>query len=187
MSLETWVWLLFGVGLGGHLLLLGATALQWLRPDLRLWPPPGRASWQFRLTWAVFLIATTSTIGIGVLDWNRLGWPASIRLPLAGLLIAGGLGLAFWGMHVLSVRQTLGLEGDLATGGPYQWTRNPQYLGDLAATLGWMVLTGSGLVVIAGLPALAWYLLLPRVEEPWLAERFGAAYRRYTERVPRFI
>lgn len=186
MSLSP-VSLLFAGALGGHLLLLAGTLWSVLRPDRRLWPPPGRDSWEFAVTWALFALATGSLLGLGVADWNGVGLPAGLRLPAGGALLASGLGLALWGVRSLGVGQALGLEGGLALEGPYRWSRNPQYLGDVAATVGWIALTGSARVGLVGLVAVVWYLLLPLAEEPWLEERFGEAYRCYRERVPRFF
>lgn len=178
---------LLAAAFGAHAVLLAGTAWTLLRPERRLWPPPGRDSWQFRLVWSLFTVGTASFVGLGVLDWNALSFPAGTRLSVGVPLVAGGLGLAFWGIASLGLEQALGLEGELVATGPYRFTRNPQYVGDIAATAGWMVATGSLLVVIAGIPALAWYVLLPRVEEPWLEEELGGAYRRYARETPRFL
>jgi protein-S-isoprenylcysteine O-methyltransferase Ste14 len=167
--------------------LLAGTLWTLCRPAHRLWPPPGRDSWQFRLVWSLFAVATFSFICLGVVDWNSLSLPLELRLSLGGLLLLGGLGLAFWGITSLGLEQSLGLKGEMVPHGPYRFTRNPQYLGDLAATIGWMLLTGSVLVIVAGVPSVMWYLMLPRTEEPWLEDRYGDAYRRYSERLPRFL
>ena len=72
--------------------------------------------------------------------------------------------------------------------GPYVFTRNPRYLGNL--------LMGLGGCCLAGLPqCLAAYfgiwacLHIPIVtyEEMHLEERWGAEYRAYCARVPRFL
>ena len=178
---------LLATSLGAHFLLLAGTVWSILRPDLRLWPPPGRRSWQFAATWLLFAAATASYVWLGVADWNPLGLSPWLRLPAGGLLLAAGLTLSLWGVLSLGVGQAMGLEGDLRVSGPYRYTRNPQYLGDIAATLGWVVLTGSPRVAAVGLAASVWYAVLPRSEEPWLEERFGDAYRRYRDRVPRFL
>ena len=134
---------LLAVSLGAHLLLLAGTLWSILRPRARLWPPPGRRSWQFVATWTLFAVGTGSLVWLGVVDWNAAGVAARIRLPAGGLLLAGGLALALWGVASLGVDQALGLEGGLAAAGPYRFTRNPQYVGDIGATVGWALLTGS--------------------------------------------
>lgn len=179
--------IVFAVSLAAYVTLLAATFVALLRPGLRLWPPPGPRSWQFRLTWILFSLAAGAGTTLGFLDWDSLALPNVLRLPVGGLLVVGGLGLAGWGMRTLSVRQTLGLTGTFAGSGPYRFTRNPQYLGDIAATLGWAVFTGSILVCATAIPAVLWYLLLPRTEEPWLLARYGEDYRRYQDATPRFL
>jgi protein-S-isoprenylcysteine O-methyltransferase Ste14 len=75
------------------------------------------------------------------------------------------------GSNVAPIRPTTAL----VTTGPYRWTRNPMYL-----SLG---LFSAGLAVVLN-------LLWPRVivrEEAYLDRVFGREYRRYRERVPRWL
>lgn len=187
MKIGSWHLALTTTAFLAHAGLLVGTIWTLRRPGQRLWPPPDRDSWKFRLVWTMFTVATASFIALGLFDWNSLSLPLEIRLSVGGPLVLGGLGLAFWGIASMGFAQALGLEGELVLKGPYRYTRNPQYVGDLAATVGWMLLTGSLLVVFAGTPAVVWYLLLPRTEEPWLAVRHGETYRRYSRTVPRFL
>ena len=75
----------------------------------------------------------------------------------------------------------------LLTRGPYQFSRHPMYLAELALWLGWALLYGSVavsvgfLIVCVGVSALA-----PR-EERALEAKFGEAYRQYKARVPRWL
>lgn len=34
---------------------------------------------------------------------------------------------------------------------------------------------------------IAWFLLAPLAEEPWIREQYGEAYETYRESVPRFV
>jgi protein-S-isoprenylcysteine O-methyltransferase Ste14 len=76
----------------------------------------------------------------------------------------------------------------LVVGGPYRWTRNPIYLG--------LTLVSAGISVAAN--AIWPLLLLPVVftfvrrqhverEERYLDRTFGREYRRYRDRVPRWL
>jgi protein-S-isoprenylcysteine O-methyltransferase Ste14 len=75
----------------------------------------------------------------------------------------------------------------LVVDGPYRYSRNPDYLGQA------LVYTGSSVIANRLWPL----LLLPSAlaiitrgvidrEERYLLRRFGAAYREYVERVPRW-
>jgi len=75
----------------------------------------------------------------------------------------------------------------LRTGGWYRYSRNPQYVGYILATVAFPVWTGAPLTVpLCGL-YLVWWLSFPLAEEPWLHEQYGRAYEGYAEDVPRFV
>jgi protein-S-isoprenylcysteine O-methyltransferase Ste14 len=48
-------------------------------------------------------------------------------------------------------------------------------------------LSGSHLTAVGCRAVALWFLATPFVEEPWLAERYGAEYEVYRRSVPRFI
>ncbi len=72
--------------------------------------------------------------------------------------------------------------------GPYQFSRNPMYLGELVLWLGWVFFFGSVAVLIAFLllVVLLNFQVVPR-EERELEAKFGDTYIRYKKRVPRWI
>lgn len=76
---------------------------------------------------------------------------------------------------------------ELVTSGPYSMCRNPLYVFSFLGAFGAGAQTGS---MIIGLLAavLCWGVFLPVVlrEEAMLAERFGRAFKRYVNTVPRF-
>ena len=78
-------------------------------------------------------------------------------------------------------------EGQLVRRGPYRFSRNPQYVGFMAALVGWAFVASSGLTLVASLAGTIPLVLVPFAEEPWLATRLGAAYEEYRRTVPRFI
>jgi protein-S-isoprenylcysteine O-methyltransferase Ste14 len=76
---------------------------------------------------------------------------------------------------------------ELATSGPYAYSRNPLYLGSLILALGFMLAAQSWWVVAILLTMfLAIYLPVIRGEEAFLRERFPG-YEAYAERVPRLL
>jgi protein-S-isoprenylcysteine O-methyltransferase Ste14 len=77
---------------------------------------------------------------------------------------------------------------ELVTRGPYRYVRNPMISGVV------LVLFGEALVLLS-FPHIQWALIflginavyIPLIEEPLLAQRFGAAYRNYRRHVPRLL
>lgn len=108
--------------------------------------------------------------------------------PRAATLLAGGavallgLGLRAWAAgHIRKNSQ-------LATSGPYAYTRNPLYLGSFLLGLGFTIAAGQPLlgILFAGL-FLGIYLPVMRVEAATLSQLFGEDYTRYSSAVPLFF
>ncbi|OVE85508.1 methyltransferase family protein [Natronolimnobius baerhuensis] len=181
-SLTTFVFVL-GVGLVTlNLAGIVASAL-----GLANYWPPGERGWQFYTHWTISQALNVLLPVLAYLTWNTLGLP---RIPslLAGVsLFVGGFAVAIAAGYDLGVEETKGLSGELRTGGWYRYSRNPQYVGYIAATVGFALLTNSLLVTIICAIYFVWWLALPFAEEPWLREQYGNAYERYAERVPRFV
>jgi protein-S-isoprenylcysteine O-methyltransferase Ste14 len=76
----------------------------------------------------------------------------------------------------------------LVRSGPYQWVRNPMYLGDFSVLLGEAILFHSlwlfGYALVMGLMML---LFVVFYEEPRLARRFGQSHEAYLRTVPRWL
>lgn len=179
--------LLFWITLSAEGLLGLGLLASVLRPERRVWPPPGRNSWQFWFVWLLTPLAFAGTAALGLLDWNTFIFPDWLRY-FAGLpMLIGGLVLAFWGSGILGWRRTSGQEGALKTDGLYRYSRNPQYLGDILNLAGLVLFTNATLALLPGLLGALLFALWPFSEEPWLQERFGEAYERYRRRVPRFF
>jgi protein-S-isoprenylcysteine O-methyltransferase Ste14 len=92
-----------------------------------------------------------------------------------------------WSFKTFGLLATIGLGDKLITTGPYQYSRNPQYLGDILHIVGFMVITNSWRTWIIGVLGMVLNMLAPFTEKPWLEERYGDAYLEYKKRVPRFI
>lgn len=158
-----------------------------LWPGRRIWPPPGRDSWQYRLVWTLTDVSAVGIVAVGLLDWNTFVLDHWLRLPVGGALALGGGAFALWGIRHLSWHASLGLEATLIRTGPYRWTRNPQYVGDIAMLVGWGIVFDSALAWVLCALAIAWFALAPVAEEPWLREQYGEPYERYRREVPRFL
>ncbi len=177
----------FVVTVVSEVLLAGSLLMTLGVPSLRIWPPPGRRSWQYRFTWTLTGISFLGVLLVGVLDWNSFWFSHWSRFLIGATMIIFGTGFALWGVRTLSARASPGLGGELVTGGPYRHSRNPQYVGDIALLIGYAVLANSRLGWVTALLGSLWFLLAPYAEEPWLEERHGQAYAEYVGRVPRFL
>ena len=155
-------------------------------PQYRVWPPPSRASWQYWYTWGLFGLGVLGITILAILDWDAFSLPSWLRVA-GGLLALSGASFALWAVRELGVRETQGLGGQLATTGPYRYSRNPQYVGFIALYLGLGLLCNSTPTFAPVVLASAWFVLAPFAEEPWLRERLGSAYEEYTHRIPRFL
>ena len=77
--------------------------------------------------------------------------------------------------------------GTLATGGPYDYMRHPQYVGFILVMAGFLIQWPT-LLTIAMFPVLvAMHVQLAKQEEKETRARFGAAFDRYAAQVPRFV
>ncbi len=105
-------------------------------------------------------------------------------------------GSVFWGFWIALLGEavrtwasgTIVKNRELATEGPYALVRNPLYVGNFLIGLGVAVMGGRWwfplLLVLFFVPV---YRALVLKEEKRLLERFGAAFRHYCARVPRFV
>lgn len=179
--------LAFGTALAAPLVLGAALIDSILWPQRRIWPPPGRASWQYWLVWILFDIATLGVCAVGALDWNSFVFDHWLRLPIGAVVALGGGAFALWGIRHLSWHASLGLDHELVRSGPYRWTRNPQYVGDMTMLVGWGIVFNSLEAWVLCALGIAWFALAPIAEEPWLREQYGEPYEDFRRQVPRFL
>ncbi|MHA2022286.1 MAG: methyltransferase family protein [Candidatus Thorarchaeota archaeon] len=179
--------LLFSIVLFADTLLLLGVGISIGLQKYRIWPPPGKRSWQY---WTACISITVASLGVplvGILDWETLGPVHWLRYPAGEVLIVGSIALVIWGMRTLSLHQSLGLEGVFVTEGPYQYSRNPQYLALILFYSAFILITSSFLALVTGFLLILAYALTPFSKEPWLEEQFGDAYIEYKMRVSRFV
>jgi protein-S-isoprenylcysteine O-methyltransferase Ste14 len=76
----------------------------------------------------------------------------------------------------------------LVTDGPYRYSRNPDYVGQLLVYTGVSIFRNRWwpLLLLPACLGLITHGVIER-EERYLARRFGAAYRGYAARVPRWV
>lgn len=177
-------WAIFVIGaVAGTLNTIGvvASAIGWYE-----YYPPGEKGWEFYSLWGLSHVLNVSLLALAYLEWGTLGLPGwSFSTGLA--LFIFGYAIAIAAGHDLGFHETTGRTGELRTGGWYRFSRNPQYVGYILATVGYILWTDAILVIpLAGI-YLLWWFVFPFAEEPWLREQYGEPYEQYAQRVPRYI
>jgi protein-S-isoprenylcysteine O-methyltransferase Ste14 len=112
--------------------------------------------------------------------------------PVGLVVFVLGAALAAWGWLIFRSKGTTTVPGrtssTFVTWGPYQFTRNPMYVGLSIAYLGEAMIQHQAIPVVL-LPlviAHVNYFVIP-LEESRLRSAFGGEYERYTERVRRWV
>lgn len=108
--------------------------------------------------------------------------PTPRALMIGAVVSILGLALRAWAAgHIRKNAQ-------LATSGPYAFTRNPLYLGSFLLGLGFTIASGRLLLGLAFAALfLGIYLPVMRVEASTMAQLFGSQYEVYRRSVPLFF
>lgn len=158
-----------------------------IRPDKRLWPPKEATDTVKIRVWATTVLIFAAAFVLGVLDWNRFGWPGIIRWGFGLPLVVVGNLVVWRGVHLIGMAATSGEATGLKTDGLYRRSRNPQYVADVMILVGWGILSASlWTLPVLGLGALV-LMVAPFAEEPWLEQAYGDQYRRYKSKVRRYL
>jgi protein-S-isoprenylcysteine O-methyltransferase Ste14 len=121
----------------------------------------------------------------------RLGAPPWLRISGA-LLVLGAVVLAVWGRRTMMragtnvnpYKPTL----SIVTNGPFQFTRNPLYLSNVVAYLGFTVILNTFWPLLLLVPmVLVFDFGIIQREERYLESKFGDAYIAYRSRVRRWF
>ncbi len=147
----------------------------------------------FGLTYgsALFLgFLITGLFGLSPIPVYRLLGNPAVFATIAALAVVAGFALRVWASSYLSssiVWHDDPLSAQLRVSGPYRFTRNPLYLGNILQAIGVGLVTPWPVcvLVIAGITTLDYALIF--VEEPFLAAKQGEAYARYRATVPQLI
>ncbi|MFY9690701.1 MAG: isoprenylcysteine carboxylmethyltransferase family protein [Candidatus Acidiferrales bacterium] len=172
--------------------------LQWPIPIYWFVVHPFGAFWRTRpgAAFAVGLLASWPPVTVSLILWRhslfRTGRP-SVAAVVVGLLLILFEVWIFWrvgrdlGAARLVGKTELSGRGELAERGIYARIRHPRYAGSFLAVIGACLLAGGWVVwmVAAAWAGLMFVAIL--MEEAELGRRFGASYRDYCRRVPRFI
>ena len=170
---------------GGIFIVFSALSLWYLHFEYRR---RGKLDWFGSLVH--ILVYATHGMFCGVLLWGpqgifHLGPLAWIGIPLMVL----GVGITVYAMDLFRTfsrwvgNRTPGLQ----TGGLYRYSRNPQFVGYGLLILGCVLAWWNAWALIGLLAYCLLAYAVARVEEEHLARVYGAAYREYCARVPRFF
>ena len=123
------------IGLIAGVTLSGLLACTIVDRELKVWPTPGKGSWQSRVFWGLFRTLNVATLALAFLDWQR--WEGfSLERGVGGSLAIGCFALYGWACYALGRSNLYCGRDGLVTGGIYSWTRNPQYATAIPAYLG---------------------------------------------------
>ncbi len=156
-------------------------------PEKRIWPPPKKWSWQYSTTWVLFYAAFISNVLLVVLDWNTWVIPYEIRFHIGIPTTVIGALLVTWGIVTLGIKNTSGLRTGFILSGPYCYTRNPQYLGDMILFIGISFVSNSLYVAVVHILMILVFLFTPFAEESWLEKQYGEKYKNYKRNTARFF
>ncbi|MFH1403953.1 MAG: isoprenylcysteine carboxylmethyltransferase family protein [Candidatus Altiarchaeota archaeon] len=165
-----------------------------------------RVNWRSRNIYAAFIIALFAEMyGFPLTAYfvaNYLGAievdyrPAyaigvsfmGVDFMLPTMMIVGGA-ITVFGLLliVLGWYKVYSSLGGLVTDGIYKYSRNPQYVGMILVTFGWIIHWPTILTVLMW-PVLAWtYYNLAREEEANMQAQFPGEYAKYKSETPMFI
>ena len=155
---------------------------------------PGSLRW-----WAGVLFVLALVLGVVSLVLAATGVTPPPKDAVASALAVAGLVLALLGFAGVVAAQTgmgaswrIGVDEsdrtDLVTDGPFAWVRNPIFTAMVAAQAGLtlMVPTGWSLTAL-GCLIVAVELQVRLIEEPYLSQVHGVAYRTYAAATGRFV
>jgi protein-S-isoprenylcysteine O-methyltransferase Ste14 len=136
----------------------------------------------------IVLLYLPIRIGIGS-GWNVDLGPAKLAGPP---LMAAGLLLYFWCVLDFADERHVSVSPSAASRfvvqGPYQFVRNPMYIGALTVLAGHGIwFQAPAMVPYILMVFVAFHLLIVLYEEPSFERRFGEEYRVYRSSVRRWI
>jgi protein-S-isoprenylcysteine O-methyltransferase Ste14 len=154
---------------------------------IKLWPTPGKGSWQNYTFWPLFRGGLGLTLLLGALSVKPEINPHWAHLAVGVPMMVLGFGVLVYSYFNLGLKNTYGSDAGLVTTGLYKYSRNPQCVASILGFTGLAIAANSApVMVLCGLAAMV-YILMPFTEEPWLRARYGAAFDAYARATPRFI
>lgn len=139
-----------------------------------------------RIRKVAILVALLALIGLSVVSQSIGGvdgdWHESVEAIGLGAIVFSIVGRAWCSLYIGGRKKA-----EIVDRGPYSISRNPLYVFSFFGAFGMGAQTGSlsiaGLFVVA---AFLVFLMTVQREEAFLSREFGAVYKAYKARTPRF-
>lgn len=167
------------------LALAGLLSWNLYRPSFGFWP--AASGWEHNLAFGLFRVFCGGTVVFAVLEIMVHGTGHWARYAVGLPITAISFGFTLWGYKFLGLDNTYCESDGLVTGGMYAYSRNPQYVTSVLATVGLAIVAGSWVTLGLAGGLFCLYFLFVLNEERWLAEGYGQAFLRYMADTPRFV
>jgi protein-S-isoprenylcysteine O-methyltransferase Ste14 len=132
-------------------------------------------------------------LAIVIFGYGRLQLNSTVAITLGVILAAAGASLSYSCMIVFIARGRgtafpTDPPKEFVAAGPYRYTRNPMYVGNIIGGIGigFLLQSGTYLVYVVVL-AVVCHLYIVRSEEPALRVRFGDSYKDYCAKINRWL
>ncbi|WP_170466173.1 methyltransferase family protein [Ruegeria arenilitoris] len=170
----------------GAALLIGAYLSVNLRlPHLGLWP--SASGWRHHTAFGLFRLFCGATVVFALSEVWVNGWGHWVRYVIGVPIMVLSFGITLWGYRFLGLDNTYCESDGLVTGGMYAYSRNPQYVTSVLATVGLGIASGSWLTLGLAATLFLIYFLFVLNEERWLLQGYGRAFQDYMRSTPRFV
>lgn len=132
----------------------------------------------------IFCLLLIPLLVVAAPGWPEHSLPHEIMEFSGHFLVSGGVLIRVLSSVYIGGRKNAAL----VTEGPFSIVRNPLYVGSFLALTGLALMTASLTLMAIMIAAFClYYSATVRREEAYLQQKFGATYRSYAERVPRWV
>ncbi len=178
---------IFYINLSVHYIIFGLILWSIFFSLKRIWPPPSKQSWQYKIYWYLFYIGVLLDIVLIIQEFNIWIIPDELRYFIGIPLILIGTFIVSYGIYTLGIKNTYGLKDGFTDKTPYKYTRNPQYVGDIILILGLILFINSLNLTVLFILTIIIFVIMPFAEEIWLEEKYGKEYIEYKNKTSRFV
>ncbi len=173
------------LALGSALMLSLYLALNLRLPRLGLWP--SASGWRHHAAFGLFRLFCGATVVFALSEVWVNGWGHWVRYAIGVPIMVLSFGITLRGYRFLGLDNTYCESDGLVTSGMYAYSRNPQYVTSVLATVGLGISSGSWLTLALAAVLFLIYFLFVLNEERWLLQGYGRSFQDYMRQTPRFV